>query len=424
MFWLTLSESIQIPYVIAEGSVCECSLLSAARGPFIQNIWRWPDLGHECRNMRIGIIEGEVMAINIAPEVIATGVGILSAVTGYGFREYRNRIRPFFQVTRIDGEVTKNTDETIIDEEVVASLENSFYMKKIASKTRVRDALDKYKKAAQIKANWPEIEMLVGDVLSADDDASLIEALSRAFSNGAFERFVMVLLVTDRLVCPSASTDAQERITVYDSEERNGSVWLSFPANVQNFGNMFKDPAMRAKCAPLIDNVRFLCRDNLRRVFERFSRILEAENRIAVEVFPRLQVGINQHSRWALYCYFANLSHNPLIIEKDACLTVVQKGQVKISEPCYVTILKLDEDGDQYIADTQTPLTVRSESDVEFCLVTNKTQGEMNLGGVMRDVYDKGGGKCYLTVTVRRVGLFKRQRLRTTVCDFCASSEV
>ena len=62
----------------------------------------------------------------IPTELQAVAIGLGGAALGYAFREYRNRVRPFFQITEIDGTITKRTDRAEITATTAEKLTDTF----------------------------------------------------------------------------------------------------------------------------------------------------------------------------------------------------------------------------------------------------------------------------------------------------------
>ena len=75
------------------------------------------------------------------------------------------------------------------------------------------------------------------------------------------------------------------------------------------------------------------------------------------------------------------------------------------------------------MSDTDTPIIVPSGGGVLVGLLTSERQKHMELGGALRDLYEREDGVCYLTVGLRRPGLLRRQPYRTARCVFKASGD-
>jgi hypothetical protein len=358
-------------------------------------------------------------------EILAALIGLAGAVIGYAFREYRNRARPFFQVTTVDGGMLKMLDEHEVEESITSELEDSFYIKKIEAKCLMRDIDDRWDKADDVKRFWPQVKDHVDQVLSSTKDESITDSLSRLLSLGQFDRWMMLLLVNDKLSFENIPSEDDQRVATYRSQENNGSLWISFPNNAVNFGNNLQVGIIKSKVIPFIRVVTSLDKEIIFETLRQFKNIMEIEYQSAVSVVDDLKKIRDQNSRWAFMCYFANLSKNPVIIDNKSKLLIADSTGVKYQETCYLAVIQPDENdqfGASKITDTKKPLVVRPSSDIEFVFITTKTQEEMSRGSAIREAYDRGEASLKFSINIRKVGLFKRQKYETTDFPFVSSS--
>jgi hypothetical protein len=360
--------------------------------------------------------------MQVTPEIVATGTALAGAVLGYAYREYRNRMRPFLQIIQTDGSTTKGDQIVAVQPEVSASLEGSFYIKTPKDQQPLRDVREHWDKADDLKQLWPVTKTDVEAILAATTAEPMCDSLSEAFEGRFFDRTLRLLLVNNRLNIPATPAEKGEVVRVFD-DQKDDCVWLDFPTKAVAFGKGMTHPAVRARCEPLLALIRCLAIDELHRVFTQFKGILEAEYTAAMQTVDKLEQIIDQHSRWVLHCYIANMNNTPLIIERNSFLAVVDRKRVKYREPCYLALVKTTDEGREYIADTNTPLVVRAGSDTKFVVITRDTQGQMELGDAMRECFNRGQAKCHITVKMRKIGLLKRQTFQSQSTEFLSSSK-
>jgi hypothetical protein len=196
------------------------------------------------------------MSTGIEGEIITTTVAaLLSGGLGYAFREYRNRVRPFFQITAIDGSLTRRSDNLEIDPEISQKIENTFYIKPLSPKSDLGEIWDHWDRADDVKRFWPSISQVVDEILSSTNDNDLTTALGRVFEKTYIDRWLMLLLVNNRFIFPQLPEDSVKKVDVFFEDDRNGMVWFNFPNTAPNFGNNLNHGAIRARCQPFIDMI-------------------------------------------------------------------------------------------------------------------------------------------------------------------------
>ena len=365
------------------------------------------------------------MTFTLPKELIAALTGLGGATIGYAFREYRNRVRPFFQITEIDGTMSKRDDRTEITEETSDKLTDTFFIKEVDQHTDLGTLSDCNGSIARMAIWWPQDKLAVDQIFEAMDDDSLCAALAATLNWPSVDRWLTQFLVSDRITVKKLPENLVEQIPVHDdNDESNGQVWFLLPKKATNFGAGLKNRAVRAKCEPFIQAVRFLHHDTIKDVFRQFSQVVEKEYQIAIECRTEVKDKVNEKSRWCFYCYLANMSNSPVVIEKDGYVHVRDKTRVHYKEDCYLLLIRRDDKGARSLQDTNTPLVIKQGEDCEFAFITKSAQSGMELGKALREAFDRGQGKCHLTVVLRRVGLLKRQRYRSASSQFCEPAKM
>lgn len=348
--------------------------------------------------------------VQVQPEILATLLAIVGAVLGYAFREYRNRARPFFQLTELGGDLLKRSDQTQIEESLSHSLSSTFYIKGLDAKSTVGEVWDCWDRADDVERRWPEVRDKLDKILASTSDDALMYSFPDLFDLKYFERWMMLILVADRITFSKIPKQSVIRIKVFQSEDNKGSVWFAFPTKTVSFGNNFSEPAIGSKCTPFVNSIKYLHRDLIFSILRQYKDIMEEEHKAALSTIHDLKAISDAHSRWSFSSYFANLSSAPIVIENDGEVLVHDKTtKFKLRERCYLANLQLKE-GKSSIVDTNKPIVIRGGADAEFVFITRKTQTEMTLGSHLRTVFESGTARVKVSFPIRKVGLLKRQR--------------
>jgi len=371
------------------------------------------------------------MNLVLSDEIIAALLAIAAAFVGYAFREYRTRIRPFFQITEIDGGIRRNSDTAEVPAATREQARHSAFTRirefTESATPDLRSVFRAWDYSDDITRVWPVVRPEIERFLRAPDDDVRMSALAELASLTHFDRWLMSLLSSGRLTVPSVNTSGPPRVVVADSEDREGCVWLSFdlPGQTWQFGSSLKLPVMRSKVQPLIDAIRYFDVPVLAAALRSFQQILDQEHAMASAVGAALKTILDANSRWSFEVYLGNLSPYPIVVDTSAQLVVRDAHGTTFSEPCYLVKITYDQDGmDRTLRDTRTPIVVRSGEDAVFGLITVNRQRDMQRGMAIRETFDGGGGVCSLQVTVEKVGLLRRQRFASRYVPFAAKGVV
>jgi len=344
-------------------------------------------------------------------------IGIVAAILGYAFREFRNRARPFFHITKVDGTIIRKSDRVPVTEEIRKNLETSFYIGNLSPSPELGVIGTTWNSADDVKQYWPDVENKIRETLTAASGENFITRLSEAFNMRFFEKMLLTCLVVDKItVNHKLTSDAPEVIPIYDEEEYEGSVWICFPERARQFGNHFKVPAIRAKCQPFLNAIQQFDKDAIISVLNCFLAVMHREYQTALRVEQPLHDIRNENSRWVFYAYFANLGSYPVIIHRDARLVVQDPASKPFKEGCYLAVLKEDS-----ICDTDTPVVVKPGDDASICFITNNIQKEMPLGTAIRESYNRGQAYCRIHIKVTKIGLLKTQGVWSSKAVFRSS---
>ena len=352
------------------------------------------------------------------PEITATLIAIASAAGGYALREFRNRARPFLAIEAIDGRVQRNVDSVAVPTDVRSALAGSFYVKELDPTEDVRAIDETWDRADDVARMWPEMRARIDRVIGASTDDEFRAALPELLKLVFFERIAMKLLVRDELSFAPPPADAKEWIAVSEDTDKKGCVWFHFPGQTYPFGNTLSHATVRAKVMPFIEAVRFGQSDAVRAGLKELRRRMEAEFQAAVNAVAKLRNLLDEHLRWGVQFYFANLSASPVVVHKAGTLTVTDPSGLRATEECYLAVVKTSSEGREYWSDANSPIVVRGHEDARLVLITRQEQNRMKLGKALRETFDRGAGTFELTMTVNRIGLIRTQVLRTPAHRF------
>lgn len=360
-------------------------------------------------------------AIASSPELLAALLGLAGAAAGYWYRELQNRSRPFFRVLGVNGDLFKRTDVIEIPQKISDRVADTFYVKGLSTKTTLGDLYEAWKKSVEVEQAWSTFKDEVNAIIASSDDQSLADALASLLSFPMFELWVLTMLLQERVTIPKFREALPVKVPVHETEDYGGTVWFGFHSNARSFGRKLSNRAIRAACEPLIRLIEHLDADGLHAVFTDIRSVMEVEYGAASGVSNEMNQLLNHRSRWAVSCYFANLSTKPIILENRALLRVWDRAGLTLEpEECYLAVGKGEKSD---LADLATPLVVAPQHDVRFVLLTSHTQEEMSLGDALREAFDKKTAEAQLTMTLNRVGLLPKQRFTTRRFPFVASAD-
>lgn len=286
--------------------------------------------------------------------------------------------------------------------------------------TTLRKIDDTWERADDLVQFWPEVKKAIDQLLGAATSDDAKGAIPAIFRLRYFENFAVPLLLNDRLPFDPVPDGTPEWIpTSYDPNDEKGCNWFEFPGMAIQFGKVLSHPTIKSKHRPIIDAVRYGQVESLKTGLRELKRIVDAEYEVATKAVVFLRGFLDSQLRWGLQFYFANLSGNPVVVHPTARLYVKDKAGLRATEDCYLAVVKEDKDeGTEYWADTKSPIVVRGHDDARIVLITRKRQGEMALGNAIRESYSRGEATARVELVVTKVGLLKKQRIRTKWTPF------
>jgi len=351
-------------------------------------------------------------------EIITVLIATASGIAGYLFREYSSKAEPFFQILTINGSITRNDDDVSVTPKLISDLNDTFYLPSLNEAVKYGKIFDLYANINRLKRFSTDVKKAVDNVLLAKSDYEFVEALKQLFQFTYFDTWIYYLLYSEKIDLINIS-ETEEKIKIFDDDSSNGSVYINFPQSTINFGQQLKAPVVRAKYKAFLDGVKYLDRLFLERALKSFKEHLERECHLADAVFSEVEDLTNNHSRWGVCAYIANLNNYPLVIEADAKIIIRDKKTGDFSEICELAIVKVSQDGSLSMTRTaKMPIVLRPSSSIQLGFITKKTQGDMPLGADIRAAFNRKQSNCQIEISVRKIGLLKRRTYTSAKAQF------
>lgn len=343
--------------------------------------------------------------------IIGTLIGIVSAVFGYFFREYKNKSKPFLKVYDIEGGSTKKTDYVKIEENIYNELKDTFYIKYLLPQSNLGDINTAVEKCREVKNLWPELKKEIEFLIAITKEDEIMDKVSLLFNSERLKHWIFILLITDRISISKADNSLTEKMKAFQANEKEGEVWFAFPGSTTNFGTHLNNNAIKAKVQPFISIIQKWDTIAIKLLFKEIQTILDKEFQAAITVLHELSDLLANESRWIFYVYCANLSKTPIILKNSNQVEIIDNKKSNFIEETYMSrIIKYK--GQEYIQDTKHPLVIQPESSEKFCLITKKVQREMDYGKALREVFDKKSAKYRLILNIEKIGLLRKQKLK------------
>jgi hypothetical protein len=360
-------------------------------------------------------------SIVLTSEIVKGLIGILGAIVGYALREYKNRVTPFFQIYNIDGGSIAGWEKVPIPEPMRKILKDSFYINELGDEELFQHAYRCWDRADDIKKFWPEISEYVNKIITSSIDEEIEENLYELFNTRWFDRWFTLLVARSEIsFSPSPKNKSKILDVIIDptDEESSGVIWFSTSFGTTTLGQQLNNPAMLQKFSGFIDNLAKFDVSSIKKAITVFRSKLEKEYQIAVGIHEELKEILESYSRWLFKIAFTNLSNNPIVIKKEALVSIVDnKTNNTYTLDCSLA-KKVLEKGREDFQHSASPISVRGGETIEFAIVTTKTQKEMELGQDIRNVNERGSGICRVTLNLEKPGLIKKQTVKSKPIEF------
>jgi hypothetical protein len=365
------------------------------------------------------------MTTIFTPEVVKGVIGVSSALAGYAFREYQNRVIPFFQIYKIEGGSIAGWERVSIPEDQLNDLHDTFYIKKPDAELSFVEAYKYWDRCDDVKRFWPQTSDLIQRVLDSGDDMELEESIYELLNSKWFDGWLTRMVSRSDISFELSNENLPKKVDVivdYEDAENNGVIWFNSSFGATAFGQQLKNPAMNQRYLGFVSNLEKLDSNLLKSKLNIFKTILEKEYRASIKVHEKLKAILEECSRWQFRIAFSNLSNNPAVIEKDATIVVKDK-KTNTTYPLECSLAKISVDkGKETVSHSNAPISIKAGETIEFAVVSIKTQKEHELGEDIRTVFKRGTGICKSVLKIQRPGLFSKQKIESKFIEFSEDS--
>lgn len=347
-------------------------------------------------------------------------IGLVSAILGFGLREYINRLRPFFQLVEVDGDTRKVADRPDVSADLREQLSSSIIIKPLSASSNIDEVYDKRAETRRVLTSSTDLEELTNEVLSASHELAWYEALANLIAKRRFRDWMLRLLVNDTIKIDEKPRRRKIRVEYFDDDESGGCVWFVFPSRSVRFGNKLNSQVIRAKAQPFIDAVSLGERELVDSALAAYISVFEREREIATCCMSELNAIVNRNSRWVFVVYLANMNDVPLVVTDDPIARIKDVDGKSYSVACRLAYPRNDPKKGfiRRLRDLDHPLVVRPAGDEKFGLVTRGRQRDLENGDEIRQVFESGTGKVRIEIKVRTVGIRPNLSLKTPYSHF------
>ena len=157
----------------------------------------------------------------------------LGGIAGYAFREYENRITPFLQVSKIEGDSMRLEDRVNIPEDISSRLKDSCFIGSLGPSARLGDAFSVWDRAEDMNLFWPSCDNHVARFLNAHDQKDAIDDLTKLFEFKLIDESLSTLLRQNHIIIPSIPNEGAGEIEICFVKE---TAFINFPEGVRSFG--------------------------------------------------------------------------------------------------------------------------------------------------------------------------------------------
>jgi len=346
-------------------------------------------------------------------------VALISAVVGYAFSLWRNRIRPWITIEGISE--TRNASELVTVPEGFVDLAAKSWWGQPSS-TKV--TLEEFMSLLEAAQDWlqqtersEEVATVVCQRLRASDsDAETISALTDFFEDGGLRNGVWLAADWGEIVIPECTTDRPRQIPFYLDESRLGGVLaFDFPKAIWLMGtNLLARPPLGEKLEMFAELVSRLEAGPVAEVVEKTAERARAQRKIARAMVELGTPVALRYSRWQCSFSITNFGPTPFIIFPEETDLVIHGKKIKrIELDCQM--LTYDGDTGWQIANG---VVLAKEGTTHDLACATKAQHEMDQGEMLQGVFQQGDGKAVLHLKVLSRDLPWRRTVRSIAIPF------
>lgn len=350
-------------------------------------------------------------------------ITVFSAILGYLFSVWRNRLRPWIAVLGFDG-IRKAADRVPVSEALARAISQSWFT---GTLTQDGTTLGRLCGSVETAKSWLE--------LNGDTKARLnsgIAMLEKASTPEEIMQSVGYLLASEGIsdllqrsvlrgaIVPACNLDEQEQVRYYLDDKNNGGCYsLVFTPEVLHVGEEFGDHQYRVEgLLPLMKLIARLDRTNLLRLFNQVEPVYQRQFDVHNVVRSEAEAVIKENSRWACFFTVSNYGATPFILFPDTGKLMVKGKHIKPFVLDCRILAEDEEDENGAWVSTEGVLMLEPGATRKYSLVTKRVQKNVKGGGVVQDVFDKGEAEALIEIEVLGRDLPWKQKVRSTSLVF------
>ncbi len=359
--------------------------------------------------------------------LITAVLGIVAAVVGYLFREYRNRAKPFMSVQEVRGDASLSHLAVDIPDLTREKISKSFYIRVLDTKDKLSEVQIAYRNILTVKARAPEFIELIERIISAcavNDSLNTSNLLFKALVNKIWNSWLVEIVERGRVTPPEGDKSLPVQILSYESPDEEGSYWIAFPSYAVPFGSsLSRKPILQKRCAEFVSLIERLDMTRLKAFFEQVRLEIVTLLEVANTVEESINALLWNNAHWKVDVYIANLGKNPFLIDPTGHLNIYDDSGAKHNESCYVVLTHKRPDGTVTYERVTSPTIIGPESYRELSFVTNKPQQSMERGKAIRDAFNRHKAKCQVSFQIQKPGMARTKTLMTPLTEFVQLAE-
>jgi len=299
--------------------------------------------------------------------------------------------------------------------ENIMSLPKSIYHD-ISLQSTISEISDIHNKAKEMIENAPIMLSRIKkykNLIETNNHSEAKKEFLELIENPRFDNWISLAILMEQIdiPCPSNTEHAYAEVS-FELKQSEGCFCLKFPDKTITFGRSLNELAMlKTVCERFVTLIKFLDHKGILSVLSRIEGLYSSALDVFRQIEPKLQKILNNHSRWGVKLYVANLNNTPFLINQQAKLYVKSNDGAKYSKDCKLVVFKPDKDSDdsKYIA--EAPVVVQASSGIFIEFVTEQSQGEMEHGLIFREIFASGKSTCWINFFVEKVGMIRYQTI-------------
>lgn len=358
---------------------------------------------------------------SIATVMFSSATGAL----GYFLREYRLRAKPFIAITEVEGGIRDGSalieipDDLIKESSYLYYLTGSSLTKSVSVKELSKTLRDIQRIIVDAPAYIKAIDEFLVNSSEGGNRNTAIQVLAQLIEEPIWDSWMCTMLCTTPIQIPkleASQIDQEEAVEVLDaSGMREGCLVFKFPGKTVSLGgDLNNNILLKRQCEKFAFLIKYLNFEKIGPVLIEFQSYTKNALTFCNARRSLLDEMLDNHSRWAISIYMANLGTSPFLVSTHGTMQIRTQEGARYKIPCNLLVYQKDEDGDKskYMADT--PVVINAGSCCNFEFVTAKAQYEIPNGKIIREIFSKGDADCKAMFVIEKAGWFRQKTISTS----------